>query len=73
MTDRPWPQALDFEHVNAEHFLVRYHPINNATDFDAATEARKAEFRIGEDGKVKEIGLEFEDTLDEMIWFGKVG
>ena len=33
----------------------------------------KAEFRLGEDGKVKEMGLQLEvEMSDDKIWFTKV-
>ncbi len=36
-------------------------------------EVSKAEFRLGQDGKVKELGLGLEKEMgDEKIWFTKV-
>ena len=33
----------------------------------------KAEFRLGQDGKVKELGLRLDEEMgDEKIWFTKV-
>lgn len=33
----------------------------------------KAEFRLGQDGKVKELGLQLDAEMgDEKIWFTKV-
>ena len=33
----------------------------------------KAEFRLGQDGKVKELGLRLEEEMgEEKIWFTKV-
>ena len=72
--DRAWPHVLDFEHINAEHFLVRWHfALDEAKDFDSSVEAMKAEFEIGSDGHVARMGLGYEPTLGkELIWFDKV-
>jgi CubicO group peptidase (beta-lactamase class C family) len=74
MTDRTWPQILDFEHINAEHFLVRWHmDFPRATNFDLETEAGKAQFEIGSDSRVQRVGIGFVPEMwPELIWFDRV-
>jgi CubicO group peptidase (beta-lactamase class C family) len=74
VTDRTWPHILDFEHVNAEHFLVRWHfNMKGASNFDLETDAMRGKFEIGSNGKVARMGLGYEPRMDqEMIWFHKV-
>jgi hypothetical protein len=75
VTNRTWLHVLDFEHVNAEHFLVRWHSKkDDATNFDLETEAMKAEFEIGSNSKVARMGLGYEPLMgNDLIWFDKVG
>jgi len=75
VTDRSWPHVLDFEHINAEHFLVRSHfSLDGAKNFDSMVEAMRAEFEIGSGGKVAKMGLGYEPLLgEELIWFDRAG
>ena len=67
------------EHVSADYFLLytRYFsfegwdPRELRTSTDAAI---KAEFRIGEDGRVREMGVDIEPEMGgKKIWWTKVG
>lgn len=74
-TDKTWKHVLDFEHVNAEHFLVRYHfDTKDAKNFDLETEAMRAEFEIDSAGGVARLGLGYEPSMgfDNLIWFDRV-
>lgn len=45
-------------------------PGNYDSMFDSVS---KAEFRLGQDGKVKELGLQLDAEMgDEKIWFTKI-
>ncbi|MCJ1469292.1 hypothetical protein MMC07_007925 [Pseudocyphellaria aurata] len=76
--NRTFPRVLDFQHVSGEFFVVH--------DADAYTyeadqggsrpglhQLEKAEFRIGENGTVKEMGIALEPAMgDEKIWFQRL-
>ncbi|KIV99773.1 uncharacterized protein PV09_08579 [Verruconis gallopava] len=71
--NRTWPHVLDFEHVNAEHFLVRTHYLKDAKNFDLETEAMRAEFEVGSDSTVSRMGLGYEAMMGkDLIWFERV-
>lgn len=70
------PLSIDFTHISGEHFVVYirfsdeerqpgdYEPMRDSVS--------KAEFRLGQDGKVKELGLRLDEEMgDEKIWFTK--
>ena len=68
----------EFEHVSGEYFIVY---AGGAETFDRETEVflpgqwrvSKAEFRLGPDGKLKELGVLLEAEMgEELIWFKKV-
>lgn len=69
--------SIDFTHVSGEYFVIYVRHGgeprrlgNYDTMFDSVA---KAEFRLGHDGKVKELGLQLEEEMgDEKIWFTKV-
>ncbi|TAQ83561.1 hypothetical protein B7494_g8115 [Chlorociboria aeruginascens] len=63
--DREYPMNLSLEHVSGEFFLVDLFAVE-----EGEHEFLKAQFRIGEDGRVKELGVAFEEALgEELIWF----
>jgi CubicO group peptidase (beta-lactamase class C family) len=74
VSDRSWPHVLDFEHVNAEHFLVRYHfTLEGAKNFDTDSEAARAEFEVGSDGRADRFGITYEPLMvGKKIWFDRV-
>lgn len=68
------PQQLAFEHVSGDYFVVR---AKHISDFGALfPDVYPAEFRIGTDGKVKEVGIGWEEammgTKEEKIWLKRV-
>ena len=75
--NRSWPITLNFEHVSGEFFIVRGHFFQHLKDQDMNdplhVETSKAEFRVGENGKVSEFGASVERMMgEEKIWFRKV-
>lgn len=71
------PVLIDFTHVSGENFVIYtrlYEEPRQPGDYEPMLDSvSKAEFRIGEDGKVKELGLLLEGEMgNEKIWFMKV-
>ncbi|MCJ1453616.1 hypothetical protein MMC28_003963 [Mycoblastus sanguinarius] len=70
-----WSTAIEFHHVSGEHFLIYTREASarekRPDDYDPNIDhVTKAVFRIGEDGKVIELGVEAEaEMADEKIWF----
>ena len=72
-----WPLSIDFTHVSGEYFVIYVRLLEDVRepgDYDAMRDSvQKAEIRLGEDGKVKELGLQLEEDMgDDKIWFTKV-
>ena len=69
MPNTPW--AMDLEHVNVDFFLVTTRAIkaDNVTEAGPIT---KAEFALQANGKVKEVGVQLEPAISDMVWFEKV-
>ncbi|KAL8827756.1 MAG: hypothetical protein Q9191_002995 [Dirinaria sp. TL-2023a] len=72
-----WSTILEFEHVSGEFFIIRGYwdvglkHIDYSDPFSINT--YKAEFRIGENGKVSELGVLLEPSMgEEKIWFRKL-
>ncbi|KAI4205943.1 MAG: hypothetical protein LQ350_000128 [Teloschistes chrysophthalmus] len=77
--NRTFRYTFSFQHISGEFFLVTAYPDTNTTsDLDTSDPFRtmlmKAEFRVGEDGVVRELGagLEPEMGLDGKVWFARV-
>lgn len=75
--DRTWSKVLDFEHVSGEFFIIRVSWDVGLPHIDyndpLSIQTCKAEFRIGEDGKVSELGALLEPSMGEKkIWFRKL-
>lgn len=75
--DRSWPVIFDFEQVSGEFFVIRAyddpHLDNRDLNDPFQVSIYKAEFRIGEDGKVREFGAAIEPKMgEEKIWFRKL-
>lgn len=75
---RTFPRVLDFQHVSGEFFVVyiaeahTYEADQGGSDLDLHM-LSKAEFRIGENGTVKEMGIVLEAEMgEEKIWFRRV-
>ena len=72
-----WSSVLEFEHVSGNFFIIRAHFDLDVKEVDYSDpfyiQTFKAEFRIGEDGKVSELGALLEPAMgEEKIWFRKV-
>ena len=75
--DRSWPVLFDFEHVGGEFFVLRGYddPQLDNRDLNDPFQVSifKAEFRIGEDGKISEFGAAIEPKMgEEKVWFRKL-
>ncbi|KAL8697273.1 MAG: hypothetical protein Q9224_002400 [Gallowayella concinna] len=73
-----WPIILDFQHVSGEYFIIKaqmFPPSGQIDPMDPLeVQLLKAEFRIGEDGRVVEIGAACEAEMGEegKIWFRRI-
>ncbi|MCJ1359335.1 MAG: hypothetical protein MMC33_009336 [Icmadophila ericetorum] len=66
-----WEAILEFEHISGEFFLA-YGAIPKKDGSREHAGDLKAEFKIGQDGTVKEMGLTLEPMMgEELIWFQK--
>ncbi|SPO03651.1 uncharacterized protein DNG_06334 [Cephalotrichum gorgonifer] len=63
-----WDIVFDLEHVSGEHFICY---LNTLARSPMLQEAVKAEFVVGPDGKVARLGIEFESSLKDKIWFDR--
>jgi len=75
--NRSWPVVFDFEHVSGEFFVLRRHDELHLDNLDLTDPLEmsiyKAEFRIGEDGKISEFGAAIEPKMgEEKVWFRKL-
>lgn len=73
-----YPISISFLHISGEYFLLylRWFGAEGRLapdDFEPATDGiSKAEFRLSEDGQVKELGILVESEMGEgKIWFKK--
>ena len=59
-----FPQVLSFEHVSGEYFVV-----NNVQEGLLVPNVYPAEFRLGADGRVADLGIGWEEEMKgERIW-----
>ena len=65
----PW--CMDLEHVNIDFFLAITKSMK-AENFTQVGTIAKAEFVLQANGKVKEVGVQLEPAISDMIWFEKV-
>ena len=65
-------EKLTLEHVSGDFFVMSS---KHVVDFGALfNDVFQAEFRIGADGRVKEMGVAWEEGMgDEKIWMQRVG
>ena len=69
--DRLVAVVLDLEHVSGEYFVAY---VETRVPSEVALLAWKAEFRIGADGTVQELGVQGPMLAgDEPVWFRKIG
>ncbi|MCJ1331699.1 hypothetical protein MMC10_008391 [Thelotrema lepadinum] len=68
--DRLFAIVVDLEHVSGEYFVAY---VETQVPSEVALLTCKAEFRIGADGKVHELGIQGEVLAgDEPVWFRRV-
>ncbi|KAI4140467.1 MAG: hypothetical protein L6R39_005779, partial [Caloplaca ligustica] len=76
--DRSWVYEFEFQHVSGEYFIMKGYLGSSEEEFDMTDPFHvillKAEFRLGEDGEVAELGVLLEPEMGERkIWFMRVG
>ena len=65
-TGRCWPTTFRMEHVSSDYFIAWINSVHKESPV-------RAEFRIGVDRKVAELGIAMETSLpDRIFWFKKV-
>ena len=69
--------SIDFTHISGENFVIyirNSEDARKASDYEPGRDGiSKAEFRLYESGKVKEMGLLLEAEMGgEKIWFTKI-
>lgn len=65
-TDRCWPTTLRLEHVSSDYYIAWIASFHKETPV-------RAEFRIGVDRKVTQLGIELEMSVpNQMFWFKRV-
>lgn len=70
-SERAVPMGYWLEHVNGEHFLGWMVPSDRVNG--SARALTTAEFRVGADGRARELGLALEAEMGgEKIWFARV-
>lgn len=70
--DRVWVYSIHFEHISGNYFLAHQNCPKRVSE-SFLNNFLAAEFRIGVDGRVAEMGIAFDDALNgEKIWFKKV-
>ena len=72
VANRTWRHALELEHVGGEHFVCWIHRADQ--DTFASFNVFKAEFRVGADGRVAQLGLRYDPNMEpeDKVWFDKV-
>ena len=71
------PVSIDFTHASGEYFVIYIRVLEETRqpgDYEPVRDmVSKAEFRLGENGEVKELGLRLQPEMgDDKIWFTKV-
>ncbi|MCJ1461124.1 hypothetical protein MMC28_011506, partial [Mycoblastus sanguinarius] len=73
-----WPIYISFQHISGEFFMVYVRAFSSRTrqapdDYDPSTDSvSKAQFILGEDGKVEGLGVQLDGEMGEAkIWFKK--
>lgn len=66
-----FPEYLVFEHVSGEYFLVTAHGVGGFNTL--FPQFYPAEFRIGADGKVEQVGIRWEEAMGvKKIWLTRI-
>lgn len=70
-TKTTWHEYMTFEHVSRDFFLVKADWFGDFAAF--YPDVYPAEFRVGADGRVAEVGIRWEPSMrDNKIWLKKV-
>ena len=60
---------VDFEHVTEDYFFVSV----AIKEYADTRQYSRAQFRIGADGRVKDLGVGLEEAMgNEVIWFERI-
>jgi hypothetical protein len=74
-TDFTWQMTAEFEHVSGEYWIMRS-GLAKAPGERLLVDIGAVEFKIGVDGRVSQVGVEWRDTLSEVvdgtIWYDRV-
>lgn len=67
-----WKQRLEFKHVSGDYFIV--YTDSTTAPGSVHQDVMPAEFRVGGDGVVKNLGIAFESEMGKegRIWFERV-
>lgn len=63
-SDRCFPFVLTFGHLSGKRFVADMHDVWDNYDFK-----KKAEVKVNGDGKVVAVGVEFEEDMEDLVWF----
>lgn len=66
-SDRCFPFVMTFEHLSGNKFVADTHEVWDAFDLK-----RKAEVKVSGEGKVVAVGIEFEDDMEDLVWFERI-
>lgn len=66
-SDRCFPFVMTFEHLSGNKFVADTHEVWDAFDFK-----RKAEVKVNGEGKVVAVGVDFEEDMEDLIWFERI-
>jgi len=74
-TDFTWQIIADFKHVSGEYWIM-YSRLAKAPGARVFLDTSAVEFKLGVDGRVSKVGIEYGDTLsgvvDGVIWYDRV-
>lgn len=66
-SDRCFPFVITFGHLSGEKFVADMHDV-----WDDYHSKKKAEVKVDEEGKVVAVGVDFEDDMEDLIWFERI-
>jgi hypothetical protein len=73
--DFTWQLNIEFEHVSGEYWVL-YAEMMKLPGTRVMQEYAAAEFRLGADGKINKLGVEWRDVasgvIDGWIWYHRV-
>lgn len=66
-SDRCFPFVITFSHLSGKRFLADIHGV-----WDDEYIKKKAEVRVDGEGKVVAVGIDFEEDMEDLIWFDRI-